>query len=443
MVNILSQYITFDIILLSIPIVILIYFIYYPRNALSIFFLLKFTIDLLWNYSLFGFSITPLHIWGILFLLLCIIYYFQNKPSFLKHPLTHTILILLLLNIISSIWGYINSYFEFFPLVASPLTLKNILDWNIRFLSLSASVLFLPLIFNKENDFKFIIKIFVISTIIPNIAGFINYFNTLEKGKIYYDLPYSVTLFPRITSGYHDAAVYAIILFVSISGSFYLILQNKNNYYKILLSLYFIFSLFMLYNTYSRTIWLSFIFFVLTFFIIKKSYWYSIVILIIIILFFILNPVVHKRFEREINYISNKNLNNLNIKMTGTGRVGLWQQAYDHYIKLDFVSNIIGTGGSYGSHNQYILWILRNGLVGLIFYLIFLYNIFFLLCKNLKNQFYSSTDTYFIFSLFFILISITSLFIQIWDNISFNYYFWGLLGITITNYSAEQRKKFI
>jgi O-antigen ligase len=119
--------------------------------------------------------------------------------------------------------------------------------------------------------------------------------------------------------------------------------------------------------------------------------------------------------------------------MTGTGRIGLWKIATDHYYRLDVVSKMIGSGGSYGSHNQYIAFLLKNGLIGLILLILFLYMIYRRI-KQTNNLIHNIKSPYYalILSMFISVTFLTNQFIQIWDHVSFDYFFWGLCGMIIS-----------
>lgn len=155
-------------------------------------------------------------------------------------------------------------------------------------------------------------------------------------------------------------------------------------------------------------------------------------IILIAIVIFTLIPLTQKRFERELSWIENGTdlTNYKEIEKLGTGRIWLWNDARKHFLKLDMISKAIGSGGSYGSHNQYIAWLLRNGIIGLTVWLFFLYKTGNLLWIKAKEE---RTERFipFIFVLFCAVIGIMNVFMQPWDNITFSYFFWGAIGLSL------------
>lgn len=421
-----------DIGLISILIILCVLFFLNPRWALGSLFSLKFSLDLFWNHSLLGLPVNVLQISGVVFALLSLIYILQHPNLIPTVPFKGLIFLLLISNGLASVWGILNSHFKFFELVASPLSLVHVVEWNFRFLNLLGSFIMIPLIFNQKRDFRKLIIIFMISTIFPVFCGFIEFFFSPHQREISDGVFYSVRIFHRITGGYHDANVFAVILFVGITSGFYLYTEKQTRW-KYIFLLYSICSLFLLINTYSRTLWLTTITFFIVFFTIRKKYFSLVVVMLILFLIVFSVPQIPKRFMHEVNYLSNKNTEYLTLEMTGSGRMGLWKQAVDHFVRLDWISKIIGSGGAYGSHNQYIAFLLKNGLMGLILFLSLLFFILRLLfrqCKELSDR-KDSLHYCWGLALFLSISVIGNQFIQLWDHVSFTYYFWGLSALLL------------
>ncbi|KAB2878366.1 hypothetical protein F9K33_13375 [bacterium] len=156
------------------------------------------------------------------------------------------------------------------------------------------------------------------------------------------------------------------------------------------------------------------------------------IIITITVLIFTQVPLTQKRFERELVWIENtdKMTNSNEIKRLGAGRMWLWNDARKHYLKMDVVSKIIGSGGSFGSHNQYIAWLLRNGVIGLTVWLFFLYKMgYFLWFKSKENR--ADLTLTFVFVMFWVVTGIMNVFMQPWDNTTFSYFFWASVGLVV------------
>ncbi|MBL7996235.1 hypothetical protein JNM05_12770 [bacterium] len=170
--------------------------------------------------------------------------------------------------------------------------------------------------------------------------------------------------------------------------------------------------------------------FLVLFFVFLKKYQILFAMIAAAILIFTLVPLTQKRFERELLWMekTDKTTNLNEIKRLGSGRIWLWNDARRHYMELDKLSMAIGSGGSFGSHNQYIAWLLRNGILGLTVWLVFLYKIgLFLRVKLKENK--SVLIIIFVFVLFFVVTGIMNVFMQPWDNTTFSYFFWSSLGL--------------
>jgi len=413
-----------DIILTSIPFCILIVFLFNSRLAFIIFLLIKFTTDMLWNHNLFGYNINILQLNGLCLIIMCFVELFKTQKNHFNNITVKILVFIIILNFLVSIWGYFHNHFDFSPLVASPLTLYHIFDWNLRFLSLALVFIIFSNIFNKTDDLQLISKIFLFSTIIPIIFASIDYFNLRNEYLFNFNTSHSIRMFPRIMGKYHDSSSLAIVLLVASSTSFFLYTHSKKHRLTFFYLLYFIISVFLLYNTYTRSIWLTFVVTLLLFYFFQKKYIHLIVSILLIIIFVFFNSSVQKRFEREFNYIISVNQQSIKYETLGTGRIGLWLKAAQHFTALDVISQIIGTGGSYGSHNQYINWLLKNGILGFIFHLLFLTTVSISLFHRFNNKLIHLN-----LALFLSVIFISNLFMQIWDNITFNIYFWGTTSI--------------
>lgn len=406
-------------------------FIYNPRVGFLLLFLTKFSADLFWQHRLLGFNINILQIQGVLFFILCCILYIRFNKKINRHPLKIILLTLIISNVVASIWGFANSKFTLFELVASPLSLMHIVEWNMRFLNLTSAFVFIPVVFSKKSDFRILVKIFMFATITPVILGIIENYDGFFFKNVISGNGYSVKLFPRLTAGYHDSAVLAIVLFTGLSTSFYLFYTETLHVLKWIYFIYFMTIMFLMHNTYSRTLWLTAALFIILFFVYQKKYLPALLLLLFIVTVSATLPSIQKRFHQEILYLKNNNSESIKVEKTGTGRIGLWKVATDHYKHLDIVSKIIGTGGAYGSHNQFIAFLLKNGLIGLLLFFLLIYLIYrkLIRTKNMANI----SEYALVMGLFVSSVLITNQFIQLWDHITYNYFFWGITGMLICN----------
>lgn len=402
------------------------------RRALLFFFASKFTIDIFWDYPIAD-GLNVLKITGFLFPLFCFIYFLFKRPPISKHPYWNILIVLFVLNLVASLWGIFNYRFEFFPIPHSPLTVRHILDWNLRFLNLMAVILIVPYIVNNLRDRIIFFRVFLISTTVPFVLSWYQFsFRSIHSMMTRTTEPYSVSLFQRLNAAYHDSGTLAIVMFTAIIISILLGLIELSKPLRIIYFIYSVLCGIILYFTFSRTLWISLTVFLILFFLLQKKYIYLTAVVLTSVIIFATIPLTQKRFENELNWIENNHAgsNYDDIEKLGTGRIWLWNDAKKHYFKLDWISKIIGSGGSFGSHNQYIAWLLRNGIIGLAVWLLFLYKLGYFLTNKFRRD---PKDTAGLFAsvLFFVVTGISNLFMQPWDNMTFTYFFWGTIGFTI------------
>lgn len=407
------------------PLLLVFLFFWKPRTAILFFFATKLTIDLFWSISING-SVSVLQIVAVLFPILGF-YYFAKHPTVVyEHAYLKWIILLIGINIVSAIWGLINSHFHFFSMPASPQTLTTVLNWFFRFLCQITSFLLVPLLL---KDVRIILKITLISTIVPVVIAFVQLTNDhWVKFTNALSHSYAAKHFVRLDGGYHDAGTLALVVFIASLISVFLLLYEQNRYFKILYGIYFVLACILLYFTFTRAFWIGIAGFLLIFFTLERKF-LAIGILIVVLSVISVLPLTYKRFENELavlNFTTFPSVPIQQIKKLGAGRIGLWNVAIEHYSNLDFVSKVIGSGGQYGSHNQFIAWVLRNGLVGLVFFTGILYKIFALV----KNQ-RSTSEKNLILSLFITVALIINCFSQPLDNVTFGIFLCGLIGVQL------------
>ena len=421
-----------SIFLLLIPILIILFFFINPRTTVLCYCASRYTIDLLWPYQLWE-NINVLRIIGVVFPFLLFVYFLQNRQKVYQSPLWKAALLLLITQLLSSIWAIVINQFDIVFLPHSHITIKHIIEWNFRVLNLLSCMIIVPFILNKRSDPMMVIWAFLISTIAPILISLIQ-ITSIPFSALFENVghDYSVSLFPRIKSLYHDSGTLAMMASTAILSSTYIILRVKSFFLKIILSLYIILSLAVLYLSFSRTFWISTALALLLYFNFTRKLHMLLTTLLIIIFLFTCIPLTKKRFEREIQFINNSSytIDTNGAEKLGTGRIWIWNDARKHYLNLDWASKIIGSGGSYSSHNQYIAWLLRNGILGVIAWAFF----FFLILKTMiKNLIVLNFHRYMLFSviLLFVTLLLSNMVMQPWDNISFSSFFGIVVGMGI------------
>lgn len=381
----------------------------------------KFTIDSLWHAEL-GISFTPLQVLG-LFIPIFFTWIWWRYRSDTQLPGQNYLVLILISASVASIWGWINNRYILFPLAASPLNTLSFVGWNFRLyhLIIPIAVAFvLPQLTLRSVSWAI-----VISAILPAMVGFVQGLDAV----IHYGwdgLNYSSAT--RLKGPYYDANTLAMVMFVACTASLFLLSETTSSLLKTVACLAFLFFATVLFFTYSRTFLVTLIFFIGLFswkVPVLSVRLLSIATLVIVV---ICTPLLQNRFARELGLIGG---NIHEMDKLAAGRVGLWQIAADHYIRLDWISKLIGSGGSYGSHNQYIAWILRQGLLGIILYLGWLTYII----RHLKGR--TVRSSVYVWCMSLAIIAIANNFSQSWENSSVAMVYGLLLGIGLRESSGE------
>jgi hypothetical protein len=423
-----------EILLLTYGLTVILIFILKPRQGLLLFFSTKFTVDIFWDQPIVaGFNI--LKIMGVVFPLLCIVYFFIHSPPNISQRFSKLLAGIFMVNIMAACWGYLNSTFIFFPLPHNPITIQKIIDWNFRFFNMASAFLIIPLIFKDRYDRIVFLRSFLISTIVPALISCYQISQvSIDRMLSGLTEPYSVSLFDRINAAYHDAGTLSTVIFTALILSVALFFLEKSKSIKVWMAVYSILCSMILYFTFSRTFWISITLFLLIFFWMLKRYRSMSLVAITAVIIIAAVPLTLKRFEREIFMLNNpEQVTRQNeLQKIGSGRIWLWNDARKHYLDLDLISKLIGSGGAFGSHNQYIAWLLRTGLLGLVMWSLFLYYVGIFLWRGYKNQIPENRIlAVFSFVLFCTITGLTNMATQPWDNVTFTYFFWGLMALQI------------
>ncbi len=411
------------------------------RYGIIMFFGTKFTIDLFWNYDLFQ-NINVLKLLGLIFPLFCLWYYIRFRPRLTPGLIPILILVIFILNLVSGLWGFVVNAYAIYPVPHTPVSVHNLLDWNLRFFNFAGAILITPTILNQPDDLKLLFRSVLISTLIPATIGIFQliqlpYDRLFEVGSE----PYSAQLFHRITAAYHDPVTFAIAMFVALMICTFLLYTESSKELRALYVGYAITCSILLYFTFSRTFWIGFTIFMLLFLLIRRQYRLMVCCVVVLLAFILFLPTTQKRFEREISFLKDpRQYERMDeFQKIGSGRLWLWNDARKHFLKLDVVSMIIGSGRSFGSHNQYIAWILRNGIIGLLVWTFFLYNIALLLWSSYRDGLpQEKPERQFSLLLFMITIVFINMAAQPWDNMTYSCFFWTVIGIFLNRSISHQ-----
>ncbi len=384
------------------------------RHFIFVFIATKFTADLFWNYPLFA-GTNVSRILGVLFPIACLIYILINKKWPKNHPFMRIMLILVALNLISATWGLLNSHFEFFYLPATPLTYTHVLDWLFRFFNQFSAFLILPLILELEEDRRTFFMAFLISTVLPILVG---YYQAYEIFINDYN-PYVTAYGSRISAFYKDPGTLAFILAIGIISAVYVFLQSGR---MAVLLTYALTAWFLLILTGNRTILLSLFLSVILILWVHNRKQHAILVGVALLVTTLASPFAMLRFDKEVLLFQSSWQSGFteHVEKLGSGRIYLWKTAWWHFQDLDWISKIVGSGGSYGSHNQYINWILRNGVLGVTAFAYFLYN----LLNTLRLKSGCRKELILCLCVLFVI----NIVAQPWDHLGFSIFFWGTLG---------------
>lgn len=317
-----------------------------------------------------------------------------------------------------------------FFIVVSPIVAAS---WNFRYFSFSLVDIFYSifiiiflfrLMLKKENisDFPYIklfklyfVIILFVSTYIAMNSGIVDcvdflikslfmpiafylfskYFTEFKSGKLLVTGLILSGLFPlffilsqkfignvgifRQTRGltryvglYHDAAtldVYLIQALIGVMLFWHYFLNNSEKIKKSALVVLFCLLLAGSYFLYTKTIFLTFALWLLTYLFLKRRVHVFVAALVLI---FFVNTISGQKIFSEINQVFSKEVEyaegNLNPEAFLSGRGGIWKNAMNVWQKLPVVEKFLGAGSMYAYvHNDFIRMLLSGGVLLLSF----------------------------------------------------------------------------
>jgi hypothetical protein len=436
----------FDWVSISLSLVILSFVVLFfvrPLIAVYFFFAVKFTVDLFWDHPII-LGLNADKILGGLWPFLCLYYVVRYKAyQISRWPYFKILMVWLIFNAVSAVWGYVTSYEGFRISISSPLTVKAAFDWYFKILNQVGALMIMPLIVKEPEEFKNCLKCVIVSLAIPIFLGGAQLFLPGMNFTIstMFSSGGSGSQILRIAALYHDAGTFAMAMFVGLMAASLLLLFAENISSKLFLLALMMILCVLIYFSFSRTIWISAIFMWGLFFLLYKKYKYLIVLASLLVLTAVLFPRSIERFQKEIDYILGHYDHQFEEGFSGSlgaGRVWLWNSAYNHYLSFDPVSKIIGQGSYFGSHNQYIAILLRNGIIGVIIFVGFISKIYRELQRRFRQK-EKNENRLIIFSsaLYILVMGVTQMFSQPLDNASFSIVFWFIIGYAITHLPAS------
>lgn len=302
--------------------------------------------------------------------------------------------------------------------------LASLTEW-VRLLSIF-SLYFLGFLFiNSLNDLKKLLKVIILSAIIPALLAAYQYFTASGMS-----LPFE-GIYNRIYGTFAHPNLFAYYLIIPIALLLYLFLTgDKKKVENIFLILPLLIFILLLTLTFTRGAWLALIIFIFIIGLVKYRKLLIMAFLIIILSYFAIIPIKNR-------------VNNLiaNPYSSITWRLGLWSDSLNFIKEKPILGQGTGTakdyildkrGAQFGSsdpHNDYLKIALENGALGLLAYLFLIAS---LLYNLIKTYFSASQLELKIFVLFLFALSITFYIMSFADNILRNtaleWVFWSLIG---------------
>lgn len=356
------------------------------RVFIVVLFAIKPFIDLTWNIPLFsigGVVLNPLRITGFcVFIIAGSLYFFQNDN---KRIFNERIIWLFLgLNLFTSI---VAIFFYNRPVVNVMNTLLRLFDaYFIYFIG--------HRYIENDRDKLRIISIIWITTLIVSILSIIQY----SMGTFDIDISQGVERFAGLYNDPGTPSYNAIISLVF--GVLYIeILRKQKRPVPLIVHIAFALTVlvaaFMLKITITKSAVLMLVVFLMMWIGLYKRKSYIIIPLIIIGGYYIYttSEPVQKRMTAEIEFVKEGTFSIEYARSMGSGRVGKWEEVLTYYSQdFDPFQKLFGNARSFGAHNQYIVYLMRAGLVGLTVFLIILLRFYWQLIYLYRK--YKQPDIY-------------------------------------------------
>lgn len=272
--------------------------------------------------------------------------------------------------------------------VLSPL--MNGLDFDYKLLIRQSGILIGLLIglrfIRSIDDFIMVIKVLLLSTVIPITATIIQLLLGSPNVPIFYYTLDSVREY-RNAGLYYDAATNGMTNIVALFSSVYLIqsveLSNRTRY---VLYGYVILTMIAIISGATRSVLIITSLIFIIFFVKNLKKTLVLAPAILAVLYFMqpyLDRVILKS-TREIkeDIIYSKLLTESEYRSMFTGRMSTWQDIWDKFNEGSLLQQFFGTGLSSNAHSTYFFLLLQIGWFGLIFYIFFHLRLLFTVMKS-------------------------------------------------------------
>lgn len=385
----------------------------YPKISLFLLLLIRPCLDIYTNepvLSFFNFSLNFSSITAIITLIFTSYIIIKNHLRLKEVPLFLPVVFFLVVTLISSLFSIDR--------------LTSLTEW-VRLLSIFSLYLLGYLFIKTEKDLNKLIKIIILSALIPSALAIFQYFS--QTGM---SLPFE-GIYNRIfgTFAHPNLFAYYLIIPVSILIYTYFVSDKKKieSLFLVFLSAVFFVVLIL---TFTRGAWLALIIFIFIIGIVKYRKFLFIAFIILILSYLLITPIK----SRVDDLISNPT-------SSITWRLGLWSDSLNYVKERLFFGQGTGTakeyildkrGPQFGSsdpHNDYLKISLENGVLGLILYMLLITTLIY----NLIKRYLSASQLNIkVFMLFLIALSISFYIMSFVDNVLRNtamqWVFWSLVG---------------
>ena len=317
------------------------------------------TIDLFfWNTFIFGFKIT--HIYSFFLITLCFLVVFKLKVDLKSFHFW-----------IIPVIFFLYHFAYFLNFLLNNGNIYGSLEYFLR--SAGGVPFFFAIGYLLDSEEKFIkfLKIVLIPLLILIFFSIIFSFYRIDD---FYMITGNQKQFWRLKLLYHDATQLVIYLTMAFIILCYLYIKERKFYYLLFIYL----TLIPIYATQTRSAWVSSLLVFLLFLVwIKKLHY-----LIPFIIFFILN--FNSILERW-NYAGIEFSEDVGF----SGRIALWKIGLAYFLTFDPIYKLFGQVAEFivkgDFHNQYMSWLIYNGIFGLIFNILILIFLFINTFKLTKN----------------------------------------------------------
>lgn len=234
------------------------------------------------------------------------------------------------------------------------------------------------------NDFGQLVKIVIVSMLIPSLVAIYQLLTNTGLTLSYQDVP------NRLFGTFAHPNLFAFSLTLSIALSLSMLLKSKESLLKFVYGSFFVLYFGLLALTYTRGAWILFIFMILSAGILKLRKTLILSIFLFLSFYLLLSPV-----RDRVNSITT-----LSPYSSITWRFNLWSDAIEYAKDAPLLGHGTGTSeelirirrgsnlGSTAPHNDFLKVILENGALGLISF----FSIFALLSKFIFSEFKKVKD---------------------------------------------------